>query len=175
MSKTKIIAVRVAPELKDAFGRMAKKFGKTESGLILDIVTEYFEGLDEFPQKQKDEWQLPKSRMVGTRLNEKEGRALSKILTAEHKNISEFLLCLIRSRLTKEPHFSTEELNELRKANMNLLSIGRNLNQMVRAINSGKADSERFSERYANELKKFVFDKAAAISKLIKRNKQRDC
>lgn len=173
MVKEKQLRARVTEEIKDAFARAAAKQEKTESALLLDLVTEFLDNVGELPPKADPP--PIRSGVIATRINAREARALTEVLKAEDKKRSEFLLGLVRARLTKKPHFSYVELNNLREANMHLLAIGRNLNQMVRAIHAGTADSKRFSARYANDLKKLISKQARAISELIKRNKERDC
>ncbi len=173
MAKTKQLQARAPEALKDAFARAAAKLNKTESTLLLELVSEFLDNAGKLPQKAK---RPPlRSGVIATRINKDEARALSQVLKAEDKNRSEFLLGLIRARLNKKPHFSVTELNNLREANRQLLAIGRNLNQMVKAIHAGTADSKHFSARYANDLKKYIARQAKAISALIKRNKERDC
>lgn len=47
----------------------------------------------------------------------------------------------IRAGLTKEPQFGMKEIEALGESNYQLLSIGRNLNQVAKAMNEGRRDS----------------------------------
>ena len=46
-----------------------------------------------------------------------------------------------RAGLTKEPQFGMKEIEALGESNYQLLSIGRNLNQVAKAMNEGRRDS----------------------------------
>ena len=54
----------------------------------------------------------------------------------------------------------------IEKATLQLRSIGRNLNQMVRAINEGKADRGQFSETYAKRLAELSSDSIKTLNQL---------
>lgn len=170
--KQKVLRARVSEDVKDAFGRAAHKYGKTESALLLAIVIEFLDSVGELP---KVEPEPIRSGVIATRINSAEARALSDVLKAEDKNRAEFLLGLIRSRLNKKPHFGYTELNNLREANRQLLAIGRNLNQITKAINQNSDNVSRFTQSYANDLKKHISQQTKAISALIRRNIERDC
>ena len=47
----------------------------------------------------------------------------------------------IRAGLTREPQFGMKEIEALGESNYQLLSIGRNLNQVAKAMNEGRRDS----------------------------------
>jgi len=70
-------------------------------------------------------------------------------------------IALIRANLTEQPQFGTQEISVLGESNRQLLSIGRNLNQIAYALNAtrGKAvdryDAE-LVEALAREVRKHV-------------------
>ena len=47
----------------------------------------------------------------------------------------------IRAGLTREPQFGMKEIDALGESNYQLLAIGRNLNQVAKAMNEGRRDS----------------------------------
>jgi hypothetical protein len=115
-----------------------------------------------------------RSEIMTTRVKPQELEKIKEILKAENKTRSSFLLGLIRARLNKFPHFNTDELNQLRDANRQLLAIGRNLNQIVAAINAGRIKDSKLSERYCNDINARIDSQRKAIDKLIKFNLERD-
>lgn len=52
-----------------------------------------------------------------------------------------WIIDAIRAGLTHEPQFGMKEIDELGESNYQLLAIGRNLNQIAKAINEGRRDS----------------------------------
>lgn len=52
-----------------------------------------------------------------------------------------WIIDAIRAGLTHEPQFGMKEIDALGESNYQLLAIGRNLNQIAKAINEGRRDS----------------------------------
>jgi len=52
-----------------------------------------------------------------------------------------WIIDAIRAGLTHEPQFSMDEIDALGESNYQLLAIGRNLNQVAKAMNEGQRDS----------------------------------
>ena len=52
-----------------------------------------------------------------------------------------WIIDAIRAGLTHEPQFSMDEIDALGESNYQLLAIGRNLNQVAKAMNEGRRDS----------------------------------
>jgi hypothetical protein len=52
-----------------------------------------------------------------------------------------WIIDAIRAGLTREPQFGMNEIDALGESNYQLLAIGRNLNQIAKAINDGRRDS----------------------------------
>ena len=52
-----------------------------------------------------------------------------------------WIIDAIRAGLTHEPQFGMAEIDALGESNYQLLAIGRNLNQVAKAMNEGRRDS----------------------------------
>lgn len=52
-----------------------------------------------------------------------------------------WIIDAIRAGLTREPQFGMKEIDALGESNYRLLAIGRNLNQVAKAMNGGRRDS----------------------------------
>ena len=52
-----------------------------------------------------------------------------------------WIIDAIRAGLTREPQFGMKEIDALGESNYQLLAIGRNLNQVAKAMNEGRRDS----------------------------------
>jgi len=176
MLKNKKLIIRVDETTKNAFEEAVVSCGKSSvSSLLLELVGNFLKdkntvtGSDEKPSREV------RSRVVGTRINEKEAEALESILLQENKTAAEFLLCLIRSRINKAPHLGQSEMLQLRESNKQLLAIGRNVNQVVKAIHGTENKNElTISDHLLKDVKTHVDDLAKSISRLIEKNKQRD-
>lgn len=76
---------------------------------------------------------------------------------------TQWVLALIRARLTDQPQFGNQEVVALRESNHQLLAIGRNLNQIAHALNAAKG---RSTAEYDAEL-------ARGLAKAVKRHVQK--
>ncbi len=172
--RKKSLETTVSDEIHYAFNAHAKKHNKTTASLLMILVESFLKSSGDIPNGNNIE--INHQKVLLTRLkNEQEVKGLKKILDNEKANISEYLYSLIRNRINKEPHFIKTEMNELRNSNNQLLMVGRNINQIARAINGGKVDKSEldFSLEYLELVKKRVMEQAQAISALIKKNIER--
>lgn len=72
------------------------------------------------------------------------------ISASEGFSVTKWIIALIRARLTSTPQFGQDELELLAKSNLQLLAIGRNLNQVAKALNSLQADNRGYLELINN-------------------------
>jgi hypothetical protein len=73
-------------------------------------------------------------RKIG--LTRSEANRLEQIASAEGFSAAKWIVALIRARLTSTAQFGQAELEALAESNLRLLAIGRNLNQVARALNT---------------------------------------
>ena len=112
-------------------------------------------------------------KVVNTRLSGAEWR-LEAILTAEGTSVGRWLLSLIRARLGLGPQLTKEELVAVGQASYQLRSLGRNLNQLLRAVHQGRAKRAHFSERYAAQIQMRVTALSDTLDDLIRAATERD-
>jgi hypothetical protein len=74
-------------------------------------------------------------------LSDSEKQAIKERSESEGCSQRRWILDSIRARLTHEPQFQMKEIEILGESNYQLLSIGRNLNQVARVMNEGYKDS----------------------------------
>ncbi len=113
------------------------------------------------------------SVIVKTRLSPEEKARFDKINIAENVSESFLLLRQVRILITKEPHFSKNEIAELRNSNQQLTAIGRNLNQVVQQINAGLITDSRLSQKYIEQLMEHIDTVGASVRQLIAKTIQR--
>lgn len=85
---------------------------------------------------------------------------------------SRWIVALIRARLTRTPQLGQRELELLAQSNLQLLSIGRNLNQLARAANNGIAIETGGRELFV-ELKTAVMRHAEQVGAAMTANVRR--
>ena len=79
------------------------------------------------------------TRQVGFRLTPSEYAALATRARAEGYRPTHWLVALIRVQLTREPSLSDPERQAVAHSTKQLLALGRNLNQIARALNRAPA------------------------------------
>ncbi len=82
-------------------------------------------------------------------------------LTRQHAaaagySVQRWILALIRGQLRKAPEFGQRELEALGESNYQLLSIGRNLNQIARALNSNPRSAAAHNEEIIHQLRQYI-------------------
>lgn len=104
---------------------------RTEGGALSAMQT--------FTMREKSE----KRRVqLALRLSESERFAISERAKADgFKHSQQWIIALIRARLTDEPQFGAKEVEALGESNHQLLAIGRNLNQIAHALNASRGNS----------------------------------
>ena len=119
-------------------------------------TTELHEQPDE--TKERIEIRLTKTEMAKTREHaENEGCSPNR-----------WIINLVRANLTKRPQFGMKELDALGESNKQLLAIGRNLNQLIRAINRG--EGRGVPPGQIQEISDFVKKHAEIVSTAMKAN-----
>ena len=78
------------------------------------------------------------SKMAGVRLREEEWAGLAQLAENLGETPSRVIRRLIREALTGGPDYFDDGLIDLRRMHRELASIGRNLNQMTKAVNRGQ-------------------------------------
>ena len=75
--------------------------------------------------------------------------------------------------LSKEPVLTDAEVNALRGSNRELAAIGRNLNQIARALNVEFRDSDKLNKELIDRLLEQIDGHRDKVSNLIDRNMNR--
>ena len=135
-TKPRLVA-RVDEKTKAAFDERAATLRLTSSGLLEQVVAAFLQ-MDP-PKAGQLETPEPGStkgrQKIDTRLSPKEVEALDALSQEMGWSRSKYLAQLFRVHLSGEPRFSEKEMLELRQVTMQLGAIGRNINQIARALN----------------------------------------
>jgi len=114
-----------------------------------------------------------RGKRVETRVTSQEKIKLQQLCLSEGETESAVLLRQVRILINKEPHFVKKELKLLMNATSQLTAIGRNLNQIVAQINSGKIKDVNLSEKYILQIKQYTDSQAQAIRDLCQKSLDR--
>lgn len=163
-----VLKTLVEPGTKVRFRSMAKARGLSESELLRAVilaVTGEDNGPDQpiEPDAEKADTsrmtvRMPRFLMEGTKSRAKsKGMAPSRWVTA-----------LVQSHLTRQPVMCDDELTGLLASNRELAAIGRNLNQIARALNEAFHETERMKLEKLAELRQVITENRLAVRALVR-------
>jgi len=138
MSQFALIACRVPSETKARVHQLAEREGITESTLLrqlLDVVLRT-SGLDALPAMPPPERVIRDARL-NVRLEPEDLRLLKERADARGLAAATYLSYLTRSHLRGTAPLPKAEYTLLKQSVEELAAVGRNLNQMARAMNQG--------------------------------------
>ena len=107
------------------------------------------------------------------RLTPLEAARIEAIAVQEGYSLTRWIIALIRARLDSTAQFGQRELEALGASNLNLLRIGRNVNQIARAVNSGNTELLAMLQPVLQELIALVQSHTRTVSRLIDANLER--
>lgn len=163
-----VLKTLVETGTKTRFRSMARERGLSESGLLRALilaVTGEDEGAGQAiePDAEKADTdrmtvRMPRFLMEGTK-----ARARSKGMAP-----SRWVTALVQSNLTRQPVMSDDGLAGLLASNRELAAIGRNLNQIARALNSAFHETERVKLEKLAELRQAITVNRLAVRALVR-------
>ena len=107
------------------------------------------------------------------KLTASEDKALEALAAAEGFSPTKWIVSLIRARLTGTAQYGQRELELLDRSNMRLLAIGRNLNQVAKALNASPADYSLYRVELIEDLQKAIKEHTRTVSDAIAANVSR--
>jgi predicted HicB family RNase H-like nuclease len=110
---------------------------------------------------------------VEVRVTAAEHQSIAELAAATGFSVNSWIVALIRAQLTGSPQLGQGELEQLASSNSRLLAIGRNLNQIARALNAAPAEAARPRPELIVSLASEIKSHTAAVAALIQSNVQR--
>lgn len=107
------------------------------------------------------------------KLTPSEDKVLESLAAAEGFSPTKWIVSLIRARLTGTAQYGQRELELLDRSNMRLLAIGRNLNQVAKALNASPADYSLYRVELIEDLQKTIKEHTRTVSDAIAANVSR--
>jgi hypothetical protein len=138
MVASSLIAARFTPDTKERFATVARQHGVSESALLKRLVdAALMTALVANPPAVEPVAPVAASGKLSVRLRSDDLLLLRERATARDMPTSTYVSLLIRSHLRSLAPLPTVELAALKRSVAELGAIGRNLNQIARAINQG--------------------------------------
>ncbi len=101
-------------------------------------------------------------------LTSSELAALKKIAGHEGYLPTKWVVAMIRTKLTGQPHVGQPELELLTRSNQQLLALGRNLNQIAKALNTSPQNRDAFRVEVITELSRVIRTHTEKVSDLLR-------
>ena len=82
--------------------------------------------------------------------------ALKQVAGHEGYVPTKWVVAMIRTKLTGQPHVGQPELERLTRSNQQLLALGRNLNQIAKVLNTSPQNRDAFRVEVITELSRVI-------------------
>lgn len=163
-----VLKTLVEPGTKARFRNMAKARGLSESELLRAVVLAVT-GED----NDADQPIEPDAEKADTaRMTVRMPRFLMEAATARGKvkgmAPSRWVAALVQSHLTRQPVMTDDELAGLLASNRELAAVGRNINQIARALNEAFHETERVKIERLAQLRDAIVKQRAAMRALVR-------
>lgn len=116
---------------------------------------------------------VSKKVRVELRLTKGEVATASEIAHREGFSLTRWIVALINARLSGNPQLGQREFEMLARSNLQMLAIGRNLNQLARAANAGVSITRAGGADIIEALRTAVLRHAEYVAAVITRNSAR--
>lgn len=165
----KVLRSRVDDETKIQVEKLSKMLGIKEAELVRFFITE---GLAQVTE-QKSGRQIPDTvdlTLITTSIRLPSYVKDLAVVKSKSKGmrLGRWIASLVQSNVLGEPVVVGEEVSALRESSRYLLAIGRNINQIAKALNETFYETERVKIEMLNDLKKAIENTDDRIDQLIK-------
>ena len=132
--------------LKEPWGAYCATLGKKPGAAIKEAIEQQLAKAEKAPEAKtyQQTGEAPDGEVkvrFEILLTPSEKAAIQERAELERCSQRRWVVDAIRAGLTREPQFGMKEIEALGESNYQLLSIGRNLNQVAKAMNEGRRDS----------------------------------
>jgi len=173
-----ILRARVDEDLKSLFLQKAEALNLSESELLRQVVSEFFahaKNKDEVedvlksvePDAENAEIEKMTIRLPSFLVDAAKEKAKAKGMAT-----SRWIAALVQSSLMQKPVMADQALNELRTNIRELNAIGRNINQMARALNESKNNTDKVKLDNLDLLRNYLDRNIAFVRGLIRASQQ---
>jgi hypothetical protein len=107
------------------------------------------------------------------RLTEAEYKEANAIAFHEGFSLGKWIVALVRARLGSGAQLGQDELEALARSNMQLLTLGRNLNQIAKALNVSPENYRLFNVALIETLQVSIKDHTAIVASVMASNVDR--
>lgn len=145
-------------ELKTPWQAWCQDQGITPSHALRNVLRQAMDGkaTQAPPRAQVSPRRERASVRMELNLTTSELAAMKRMAGHEGYLPTKWLVAMIRTRLTGQPHVGQPELERLTRSNQQLLALGRNLNQIAKVLNTSPENRAAFRVEVITELSRVI-------------------
>ncbi|MGE8546723.1 MAG: hypothetical protein ACN6OC_04690 [Alcaligenes sp.] len=166
------LSVRLDSDLKRRWQVFCVRQGSTPSDALRQVIVRLLNGSTtaSSPTPSTHEHPDTSRRRLELRLTETEYARIEALALQQGMSANRWVIHLIRANLSGEPQFGMTELRTLGESNSRLLAIGRNLNQIARHMNAGRALETVVTAERIDTLTRHIKAHTARVADIMRAN-----
>lgn len=163
---------RLTASEKKAWMAFCKENNLSEATILRKMIMRVTEG--QVPIKSLEYKPAAKTNQIKIRLNDAGLAALDAKASKEgYCNRTGWTTAVVLAALHREPVLTDDEVATLRESNRELAAIGRNLNQVARALNIDFRESDKLKQEDIEKLAERIEQHKGQVAALLSRNMNR--
>lgn len=166
------LSVRLDSDLKRRWQVFCVRQGSTPSDALRQVIVRLLNGSTTAGSPTPSAHEQPdiSRRRMEVRLTETEYARIEALALQQGMSANRWVIHLIRANLSGEPQFGMTELRTLGESNSRLLAIGRNLNQIARHMNAGRALETVVTAERIDTLTRHIKTHTARVADIMRAN-----
>lgn len=166
------LSVRLDSDLKRRWQVFCVRQGSTPSDALRQVIVRLLNGSTTASSPTPSIHEQPDTsrRRLELRLTETEYARIEALALQQGMSANRWVIHLIRANLSGEPQFGMTELRTLGESNSRLLAIGRNLNQIARHMNAGRALETAVTAERIDTLTRHIKTHTARVADIMRAN-----
>ncbi|MNK98877.1 Bacterial mobilization protein (MobC) [compost metagenome] len=166
------LSVRLDNDLKRRWQVFCVRQGSTPSDALRQVIVRLLNGSTTASSPTPSMHEQPdiSRRRMEVRLTETEYTRIEALALQQGMSANRWVIHLIRANLSGEPQFGMTELRTLGESNSRLLAIGRNLNQIARHMNAGRALETVVTAERIDTLTRHIKTHTARVADIMRAN-----
>lgn len=165
------VVTRLPDKEKEDWQNLCRSRNMTESDMLRTMIKQVSGGQGREEDPGPDE---KKTEKITIRISGRDKYRIIKRANQEgYPSRTSWVTSLVLAALHRQPVLSHEEITSLRESNRQLAAIGRNLNQLVRALNTDARALARINRADIKDLAGQIEEHKAKVAELLDRNLNR--
>ena len=159
------IVITLKDKEKEAWESFCPSQKMTGAGMLRKLIKDATKGKITFNKKKNPS---PKAGIISMRFNKNDVKEIEERASKEgFENRSQWGRTLILNKIDNHPTFTIEEIKAITEANRQLSAIGRNLNQIAKALNIDPNHASSPREELLVSLSKTISKQQGKIMSLL--------